>query len=162
MDAITLLTEQHEEVDSLVETLEGNGSKSDKQDAFADLANKLAAHATIEEKIFYPAVMAKQTEDLLRESVEEHLSIKRVLADLLAIDLDDEQFEAKLSVLKEQLEHHAHEEEEDDLFPRVRKLFSKEELEGLGNDMVAMFETLLEGEPSASVPAETAEAAPLP
>jgi hemerythrin superfamily protein len=162
VDALTLLTEQHEEVDSLVEILEGDGEKSDKQDAFRELSNKLAAHATIEEKIFYPAVMAKQTEDMLRESVEEHLSMKRVLADMLEIDLDDEQFDAKLSVLKEQLEHHAHEEEEDKLFPKVRKLFSAEELEGLGNDMVAMFETLLEGEPSKNVPAETGEAAPLP
>jgi hypothetical protein len=65
-------------------------------------------------------------------------------------------------VLKEQLEHHAHEEEEDKLFPKVRKLFSKEELEGLGNDMVAMFETLLEGEPRENVPGETGEPAPLP
>lgn len=162
MDALTLLTEQHEEVDSLVEILEGDGDKADKQEAFIDLANKLAAHATIEEKVFYPAVMAKQTEDMLRESVEEHLSMKRVLADMMKIDLDDEQFAAKLSVLKEQLEHHAHEEEEDELFPKVRKLFSAEELEGLGNDMVAMFETLLEGEPRKNVPGETREPAPLP
>jgi hypothetical protein len=162
VDALTLLTEQHEEVDSLVELLEGDADKSDKQEAFIDLSNKLAAHSTIEEKIFYPAVMAKQTEDLLRESVEEHLSMKRVLADMMKIDIDDEQFEAKLSVLKEQLEHHAHEEEEDKLFPKVRKLFSKEELEGLGNDMVAMFETLLEGEPRENVPGETGEPAPLP
>jgi hemerythrin superfamily protein len=147
VDALSLLTEQHEEVDSLIEILEGDADTADKQEAFVALSNKLAAHATIEEKIFYPA---------------EHLSVKRVLADMMKIDVDDEQFEAKLSVLKEQLEHHAHEEEEDKLFPRVRKLFSAAELEGLGNDMVAMFETLLEGEPRESVPGETGEPAPLP
>ena len=162
MDALSLLTEQHEEVDSLIEILEGDGDKADRQEAFVDLSNKLAAHATIEEKIFYPAVMAKQTEDMLREAVEEHLSVKRVLADMMKIDVDDEQFEAKLSVLKEQLEHHAHEEEEDELFPKVRKIFSAEELQGLGNDMVAMFETLLEGEPRQNVPGETDAPAPLP
>lgn len=162
MDALSLLTEQHAEVDSLIEILEGDGDKSDRREAFVALSNQLAAHATIEEKIFYPAVMAKQTEDMLREAVEEHLSVKRVLADMMKIDVDDEQFEAKLSVLKEQLEHHAHEEEEEKLFPKVRKLFSAAELEGLGNDMIAMFETLLEGEPRKSVPGETHEPAPLP
>ena len=162
MDALSLLTEQHEEVDTLIAILEDGSDRSDRQEAFIDLSNRLAAHTTIEEKIFYPAVMAKQTEDLLRESVEEHLSMKRVLADMMAIDVEDEQFDAKLAVLKEQLEHHAHEEEEKKLFPEVRKLFSAEELAGLGNDMVSMFETLLEGEPRKNVPGESDEPAPLP
>jgi hypothetical protein len=159
MNAIELLTQQHQEVDELIAKLEGNGG--DKQALFDELADKLAAHATIEEKIFYPAILAKQTEEKLLESVEEHLQIKRVLADMLDLEPDDEHFKAKLSVLKEELEHHAHEEEEKDLFPKVKKLLDADELEGLGNEMTAMFEELVQEEPRFNVPAETGEAAPL-
>ena len=160
MNALQLLTEQHEEVDNLIERIESADSEG-KAALFQELADKLAAHAKIEEKLFYPAVMAKQTEEILLESVEEHLSIKRVLADMLELDPSEDQFDAKLSVMKEQLEHHAHEEEEKELFPKVRKLLDAEELEGLGGEMSALFAELLEQHPSRSVPAETGEAAPL-
>jgi len=160
VDVLALLTEQHAEVDALFEKLEND--KGDRATLFAELANKLAAHATVEEKIFYPAVMAKQTEEMLHESVEEHLAIKRVLADLLTMKLDDDTFKAKLSVMKESVSHHAHEEEEEKLFPIVRKQMSADEIGALGNDVLAMFEQLMQGSPAKSVPAETKEAAPLP
>jgi len=99
---------------------------------------------------------------MLHESVEEHLAIKRVLADLLTMDLDDDEFDAKLSVLKEEVSHHAHEEEEDKLFPMLRKSMDADELAGLGNELLAMFEQLIGGNPRLQVPKETAEAAPLP
>jgi hypothetical protein len=162
MDALQLLREQHNEVDELIEQIENTDDDDEKEALFAECADKLAAHATIEEKLFYPAVMEAQTEEILVESVEEHLSIKRVLSDLLDLDVDDEHFDAKLKVMKEQIEHHAHEEEEKELFPKVRKVLSTEQLEGLGSEMAAMFEELLGGEPRLDVPAETGEAAPLP
>jgi len=160
MNALDLLIEQHDEVDELIEMMEkAEGEK--KASLFREMADKLAAHASMEEKLFYPSVKAKQTEELLLESTEEHLAIKRVLADLLELDPDDEQFDAKLSVMKEEIEHHARDEEEGVLFPKVRKLMSKDELEGLGNEMLAMFEELLLEEPRMNVPNETAEAAPI-
>ena len=162
MNAIELLKQQHDEVDDLIETIEKAANAKAKEAAFFELADKLAAHAKIEETIFYPAVMAKQTEDNLLESVQEHLQIKRVLADMLDLEVDDDQFDSKLSVRKEEIEHHAREEEEKELFPRVKKLLSAEELAGLGNEMMAMFETLLVGSPRDSVPAETSKAASLP
>jgi hemerythrin superfamily protein len=115
----------------------------------------------MEEKLFYPWVLAKQTEDILRESTEEHLQIKRVLADLLALDPGDEQFDAKLSVMKEEITHHAREEEEGELFPKVRKMASKEDLDALGGEMLALFEEILATEPAKKVPSETSHAAPL-
>ena len=160
VDVLDLLTSQHTEVDSLFEKLEsGNG---DRAALFTELADKLAAHATVEEKIFYPAVMAKQTEELLRESVEEHLEIKRVLADLLTMRVDEDTFKAKLSVLKEDVAHHAHEEEEKELFKMLRKSMSDDERAALGNEVLAMFEQLMQGHPAKNVPAETQQAAPLP
>ncbi len=61
------------------------------------MADKLAAHAAIEERLFYPAVESSKTEDLVLESAEEHLSIKRVLADMLSMKGRRRAFDAKLS-----------------------------------------------------------------
>lgn len=160
-DVLEILTAQHTEVDRLFEAIEKD--KGDKAELFHQLSNLLAAHATVEEKIFYPAVMDDDTGEILHESVEEHLASKRVLADLLDLDpkANSEEFDAKLKVLKEEVSHHAHEEEEDKLFPMLRKSLDRAQREGLGNDVIAMFEELMEGEPAESVPDETTVAAPL-
>jgi hypothetical protein len=162
LDVLQILASQHTEVDDLFEKLEAGGG--DRAALFSELADKLAAHATVEEKIFYPACMATQTSELLHESVEEHLEVKRLLADMLELDPEDDEdeFEAKLSVLKENVSHHAHAEEEGKLFPMLRKLLSSDERAALGNDVLALFEALIEQSPRFHVPEETGEAAPLP
>jgi hypothetical protein len=132
-----------------------------KSELFEQLADQLAAHSAIEEQLFYPSVMDEKTRELLVESTEEHLSAKRLLADMMELDVEDEHFDAKLSVLKEQLRHHAHDEEEDQLFPLVQKLASPDELEALGGELLMMFEALLMRQPRTQVPQETAAAAPL-
>jgi hemerythrin superfamily protein len=156
---LDLLTTQHAEVDALIAKIEKG---KDAKASFQEMADKLAAHATIEEKIFYPAVMSKKLDDLLHESVEEHLEIKRVLADMLMLEVDSDEFTAKLTVLKENLNHHAHEEEEDKMFPMLRKSMSDDELSAIGNQCLVMFEDLLPQHPSRNVPNETKKAAPLP
>lgn len=164
LDVLEILTSQHAEVDELFEKLERG--EDGRAALFAQLADKLAAHATVEEQIFYPAAMTEATSELLHESVEEHLEIKRMLADMLALDpdadADEEQFDAKLSVLKENVSHHAHEEEEGKLFPRLRKLLGADDRAALGNEVLAMFEDLIERQPRFQVPEETGEAAALP
>ena len=162
INALELLRSQHEEVESLIEEIENSDDPRAKLALFVEMADKLAAHSTIEEKIFYPSVMDQKTRENLVESTEEHLSVKRILVDMMELDVEDEHFDAKLSVLKEQLRHHAHDEEEDTLFPKVRRMMSADELAALGNEMLAMFELLLERGPRKQVPAETREAAPLP
>lgn len=158
-DVCEVLTSHHTRADELFERIE-KGER--KREAFVELANLLAAHATVEEKIFYPGVMVKDTSDMLHESVEEHLSIKRLLADLITMQVTDESFDAKISVLKEQVSHHAHKEEEAKLFPKVKSLLSADERAALGNQLVEMFETLIDQSPMQNVPAETAKAADLP
>ncbi len=159
-DVLELLESQHKEVDMLFEAIEkGEG---DRRALLEELADKLAAHAAVEEKLFYPAVMAKKTNSLLHESVEEHLSIKRVLADLIEKSLDDDTFMAKITVLKEHVSHHAHKEEEKKLFPIVRSMFTSDERAALGNEILVMFEDLMAGSPRNNVPAEVEDAAPLP
>jgi iron-sulfur cluster repair protein YtfE (RIC family) len=159
-DVLQLLTSQHAAVDALFEKIEN--SRGDRAALLTQLADNLAAHATVEEKIFYPAVMAKSTSDKLHESVEEHLQIKRVLADLLAMKPDDENFKAKIKVLKEDVSHHAHKEEEEKLFPMLRKSMSADQLAAIGNETLAMFEQLMTAHPSKNVPSETKAAASLP
>jgi hemerythrin superfamily protein len=160
IDVLELLTSQHREVDALLEQLEQR--KGDLRAAFTELADKLAAHAAVEERIFYPQSMSPETSDLLHESVEEHLAIKRVLADLLTMELSSDEFAAKLSVLKETVSHHAHEEEEQKLFPKLRTQFDADQRAAIGNEVLALFEQLLPKHPAQNVPDETAEAAPLP
>ena len=161
IDALELLKEQHDEVEELISQIEDSDDANEKEDLFRELADKIAAHSTMEEKIFYPSVMSERTQDMLLEATEEHLAAKRVLADMLEMDGDDERFDAKLSVLKEEIRHHARDEEEGKLFPILRRELSEEQRAGLGNECLAFFEMLLEHEPRMNVPSETGEAAPL-
>ena len=118
-------------------------------------------HAAIEERHFYPSVKRRATEDMLLEAVEEHLGVKRVIADMLELDGDDETFEAKAKVLKDLVEHHV-EEEEKQLFPKVQKLLDADEFEAIGDEMASTMEELLEnGNPREAVPSETERAATL-
>ena len=160
--AITLLEEQHREVDDLFEEYEGlkDDASEEKLELFQTIADRLAVHATIEEKIFYPSVKVKATEDILLESVEEHLTVKRVIADLLELSASDEHFDAKVKVLKDIVQHHVQEERQE-LFPQVRRLFTRDELANLAEEMEKMVELLVGSNPRETIPAETGEAAPL-
>jgi hypothetical protein len=165
MNATDLLTKQHDELEALIKKVEKASeakNRAAKNSGFLQLADHMAAHMKIEETEFYPAIMAKQLEDKLLESLEEHLALKRILADLMELEIDDPRFDAKLSVLSETHEHHARKEEEKELFPKVKKLLDKDELEKLGNQMLATFNTLMKHDPREEVPGETEEAAPLP
>ena len=160
INALDLLTEQHADFDQLFKLLEGK--RGNRRAVVIELADKLAAHTTIEEKLFYPCIMSEETRKLLHESAEEHLRIKHVLADLLTMELDGDELDAKIWVLKKQVSHHAHDEEEARLFPIVRTAMTANELVVLGNELFVMFEHLMAAEPCKLVPDQTAEAAPLP
>ena len=132
MDAIELLKQDHKKVEKIFADM-------DKKDAraklFPELDRELSVHAEIEEKIFYPATKeAEPTRDLVLESIEEHKQIKMVLADLEQADKSTDVWAAALKVLKEDVMHHVG-EEEDKLFPKVRKVLSKQQLEDLGTRM---------------------------
>ena len=160
MDAIQMLEEQHREVAELFKKISRARSPKSRADLFAKIGDALAIHATIEEKHFYPAVKERRTEDILLESLEEPLAIKRVLADLLDTSPDDETFKAKVKVLQELVEHHV-EEEQDDLFPKVKKIMDDTLLEAIGQEMQATMTELEGKDPRYSVRRQTEEAAPL-
>jgi hemerythrin superfamily protein len=161
MNAVKMLKQQHREVEKLFKSFEAAKSADRRRKVFEEIGDALAVHASIEERHFYPGVKKRQTEDILLESVEEHLEIKRVIADLLHMDPQDDSFEAKVKVLQEDVEHHV-EEEEGELFPKVEKLIDEEELEAIGTAMEETEKELKsDGDPRLAVPGETDAAAPV-
>jgi len=160
MNAIDMLIQQHREMEASLKAIADSDGAS-RQATFMKSADVLMSHMLIEEQHFYPAVNAKRTEDILLEGLEEHLSLKRLLADLLALPQADEHFDPKFHVLKEQVEHH-HEEEEEKLFPKVKKLLSSDELEALGETMSTTQAELLQASPRKLAAEQTDAAAPLP
>jgi len=132
MDAIQLLKDDHQKVEKIFSSME---RKENRQRLFPELDRELTVHATIEEQIFYPAAReAEPTRDLVLESIEEHKQIKMVLADLEQTDKTTDEWGAALKVLKEDVMHHVG-EEEDELFPKVKKILSKDQLDDLGTRM---------------------------
>jgi hemerythrin superfamily protein len=163
-NALDLLIEQHDTIEQLIAQLSDDRIADERKALlFRTLADTIVAHAAAEEKIFYPAILAKETDALVRESLHDHVAIKRELADLVMCELDDPRFAARLQILEAQLEHHARDQEEGVLFPRVRELMDDEELARLGAEMSELFEQLLSEQPALSVPrpAHPSAAAPL-
>ena len=136
MNAILLLKNDHKKVEKIFSDLENKAD--DRRALFPELDRELTIHAKIEEQIFYPAAReATPTRDLVLESLEEHKQIKMVLADLEHTDMRTAEWGANLKVLREDVMHHVG-EEEDELFPKIQKLLSKEQLDELGTRMEAM------------------------
>ncbi|HZH03506.1 MAG TPA: hemerythrin domain-containing protein [Myxococcaceae bacterium] len=158
MNAIELLTRHHRELEKNLNSLKH--AERVNRDEFNATADSLAAHVTVEEEIFYPAVKAERTEDILLESLEEHLSLKRVLADLLALGPEEEKFGPKMHVLAEQAEHH-HKEEEEHLFPKVTKLLSADRLDALGTQMAGRMDALTQRHVRDRIPSQTEDSASL-
>jgi hypothetical protein len=162
-DALAMLEAQHRYIEALADELfEIEPGSPDFRSTFLTLADGLAIHTTIEERIFYPGVKRPETAKLLEQSVEEHLRAKQVLATLLeASPAAAEELEPELEELAGLTEAHILEEEHE-LFPLVRKLVSAEERAQLGLRMDALTQELLEeGEPRTHVPQETEQAAPI-
>ena len=161
MDAIDLLRRQHQEMEHAMGEVLDIEDPSQKKARFSEIADQLTVHIASEEQVFYPAVKAARTEDILLESLEEHLSLKRLLADLIDLDPTSQTFDAKFKVLKEQTEHH-HREEEENLFPKSHNLLDANRRNALGDEMLKFQRTLdREGEPRELVTDQTDAAAPL-
>jgi len=139
VDAIELLKEDHKTVKKLFKSFEaaGDAEEDEKKTIVEQITNALEVHATIEEEIFYPAVKkarAQQTKDEVLEAYEEHKQIKILLGALKGLSSDDETYDMKVKVLKEDVEHHV-KEEEGEMFPDARKFLRKEGLQSLGEKM---------------------------
>ena len=136
-DAIAMLIADHKKVKSLFEQFEGlsDRSKASKKKIADEICMELTVHAEVEEQVFYPAIRKPiKDEDLMDEAVVEHASAKELIAQILEMDPGEDLYDAKVKVLSEQIEHHV-EEEEGEMFPKVRK--SGVDLVALGEEMEA-------------------------
>jgi hemerythrin superfamily protein len=143
MDALELLKEDHQKVKELFEEADGTEDQKEKNRIFGEIQSELETHARIEETVFYPAMQQhEELKEMVLESIEEHRQIKTLLKEIDNLKSDSEKFEPKLKVLMENVEHHAvehhaEEEEEGKMFPKVRKICSAEDLEQLGQELEA-------------------------
>ncbi len=139
MDAFTLLKNDHEKVSGIFEKIEETTDRAEKTrtELFAQLKQELDIHAHIEETIFYPALKQEAaTREITLEGFEEHHVIKTLLKELEPMEVTSEHWSAKLKVLKENVEHHV-EEEENEMFKSARDVLSRDQIEDLGARMEA-------------------------
>ena len=110
-DAIALLKEDHRKVEDLFEQFEKAKGDGRKEKLALEICKELTIHTILEEEIFYPAIEGKVDEDLLKESFVEHDAAKVLIAEIETGGPSDEYYDAKVKVLKEEIEHHVEEEE---------------------------------------------------
>jgi hemerythrin-like domain-containing protein len=137
MKATELLKKQHREVKALFKEIEGTDAPAQRTKLMATLIEKLKLHTALEETIYYPAVKeieTKKAQDMVMEAYEEHHVVDLVLAELPTVDPAADTFEAKMTVLKELIEHHV-EEEEGEMFPMADKKLGDERSKELGAQM---------------------------
>jgi hemerythrin superfamily protein len=155
-DATHILAADHRTVEKLFADFDkANGS--DAKGKLADqICTELKIHAQIEEEVFYPALKGKIDDDLLKEAYVEHDGAKILINEIVASSPDDEFFDSKVTVLKEEIEHHVKEEEKqhDNMFQQARA--ADVDLDALGEQMLARKEELkAQAETSGLPPAET-------
>lgn len=138
MDAVKLLKDDHKEVKELFRQFENARSADRKKKIAEEAMTALEVHAEIEEEIFYPAAKAKadkEGKELVAEAVEEHHVVKMLIGELRAMKDVNEQYEAKFTVLIENVEHHI-DEEEKEMLPDAKR--------SLGGDIQALGEQMQE------------------
>ncbi len=136
-DATHILAADHRAVEELFERFEKSSSKDKKGEIALQICNELKIHAEVEEEVFYPALKGKIDDDLLKEAYVEHDGAKILINDIVASGPDDEFFEAKVTVLSEEIKHHVKEEEkqQDNMFQQARA--AGVDLDGLGEQILA-------------------------
>jgi hemerythrin superfamily protein len=138
MDAVELLKEDHKKVKQLLTEAKETEDRKEQRRLFKEIKTELDTHARIEESIFYPAVAEhEELKETILESIEEHKQVKTLLREMSRLGSTSEKFKAKLKVLADNVEHHAEEEEEQVLFPKVRQLMNSSELQELGEELEA-------------------------
>jgi hypothetical protein len=135
MDALELLEQDHAKVKKLFEEAE-DADEKEQRAIFTQIKTELEIHTQIEESVFYPAMQRyNELKDMVAESLEEHNKVKTLLKEMDGLSGDD--FEDKLEELIDNVEHHAEDEEESKMFPKVRELVSAAELDKLGAQLQA-------------------------
>lgn len=130
-DIFSLLKADHRKVEGIFAKLEKTTQRAvgRREKLYGELRMELSAHAEAEEKAVYPILKQEEkTEDIAFESVEEHSIVKFLFSKLDDTPCDSQEWTAQITALKEVVEHHV-EEEESDMFKKMRAAFAKEDLE---------------------------------
>ncbi|MFI4966686.1 MAG: hemerythrin domain-containing protein [Caulobacterales bacterium] len=140
-DAIALLKADHRAVEKLFGQFE-KARDPDRKKALADkICLELRVHMQIEEEIFYPASREYlKDEDIVDEAVVEHAAARDLVGEIEGMDPTADLYDAKVTVLEEQIEHHV-EEEETELFPKVKK--TDMDIKAVGAQLKARKEELM-------------------
>ncbi len=145
MDVFKLLEKDHQKVSGLFKKVE-NSKGATREKLFTELEAELTVHAEVEEKIFYPRLEEEEeTKDMILEAREEHRLVEQLVAELSSMEKTSEQWDAKLKVLKEMVEHHV-DEEESELFPKAKKVLEKGEAAELAESIESEKQELLKGQ----------------
>ena len=162
-DAIMLLKNDHREVEDLFDKFEKASGQERKWEIAQKICNELKIHSMIEEEIFYPAFRGQIEDDMLDEAIVEHDGAKVLINDIMSGGAEEEFYDAKVTVLSEQIEHHVEEEEmpREGMFAKCRD--TDVDLKALLEPMMARKEELMalaesEGLPPAQLAAVEAEA----
>ena len=137
MDAFKLLEEDHKKVKKLLGELEDTTERGVKtrEELFAKIKQEMLVHETIEEELLYPTLKEHdKTKEVSLEGYEEHHVVNEIMAELEETPVDDEKWAAKFAVMKENVEHHI-EEEEDEMFKKARQVLDQEQIDSLGDRM---------------------------
>lgn len=152
-DAIMLLKHDHREVEDLFSKFQKTSSMDKKWQIAQQICNELKIHTMIEEELFYPAFEGKVDDDLYHESYVEHDGAKVLINDIMSHGPQDEFFEAKVTVLCEEIHHHVKEEErpKEGFFAQARE--AEIDLKALRDRMMARKKELLAQAEAGRLPA---------
>jgi hypothetical protein len=138
IEVVQLIRQQHDRIRELfIRVDEG------QDELVHDVLDDIAMHLEIEEAVLYPALLDTPLGPQIRVAAEEHLSVKRVISDLVESDPSDERFIARVNVLRRQVEEHM-EEEETEVLTEVERLFDYEQRLDFAREMRAFMDTLVE------------------
>jgi len=136
MDALELLKQDHARVKKLFDKTE-TADEREQRHIFTQIKTELEIHAEVEENIFYPAMQRyDELKQMVAESLKEHNDIKTLLQEMATLS-GGEDFDDKLEELIDNVEHHAEDEEEGKMFPKIRELVAAHELQKLGAQLQA-------------------------
>jgi hemerythrin superfamily protein len=149
MDAITLLKEDHKKLRAWTSELADTTERAleTRKTLLARIEALLTAHTAIEEELFYPAFTEAagdvESKRMVAEAIEEHRAAdRRVIPDLHKLDPGSVQWSGDAKVLKDYIFHHL-EEEEEEMFPKMRDLLDRRAMRELGDRMEKRREDLL-------------------
>jgi hypothetical protein len=139
MNPFEFLKKDHQKVARILEQLSDTSRRASKtrDELFAKLYSELDIHSRMEEQAFYPVLrLIEETRQIANEAIEEHGVVKRLLEEMDTAEKLTEEWTAKLAVLKESVEHHV-EEEEGEMFKKAKKALSRDQINELGNRLLA-------------------------